>query len=257
MIDTLRFKLYCSDLEKRLILSSMDSVVITRYRHNYLGRLRNLTFLFNKNYLTVFGSIPKFYAGYNTFALSWKDMFCAFDLLKEKTGVSFLRGKIVRLDMAFTIRVNESPFNYCVMANSCCRYDKRTYEGTGVQFVNKSATLSLYDKFKEGKKSGVMSNSNLLRYEFQQKRDIKKRLLKVSLYVRDLFNLNNVKKLLDIYLKRFNSIVFISQNRPFLIKELHHKINEVVRGFCHEASYIKSDFPYWRGIERSQGCYNA
>lgn len=177
----------------------------------------NFRVYLSNDILKLEGSLPKYYYGSNIKTLTFEDAILAIESLSFDFGLPFERGYIKRIDIGRNIIVRKQVKEYLDAFDETKGFFRdRTTNRLLYKTPNQQIALSMYDKQKELKrndreifeytKNGFLKNKNLLRYELQITQRANKQLGYKSLRVVLLRSKTFVKKLNDIWFKKYKSI---------------------------------------------------
>lgn len=200
MYDTIHAKLYIDEAERLDLLAELPSKLENFVEHKDLDNNRsyfsaregNLKIYINQHYLSIYGSIAKWYLGDNLQVLTRKDTELAFNKLSNILQIPLKGANITRLDVANNI-ILKYPinlyFNYLGNYKRAYRQlDKKT-----LMYISTNETLCYYDKIAQVKSKResipkLFKHSNVLRLEQRYMKTPHKTLKRSSLTVKDLYS---------------------------------------------------------------------
>ena len=200
MYDTIHAKLYIDEAERLDLLAELPSKLENFVEHKDLdnnrsyfsARDKNLKIYINQHYLTIYGSIAKWYLGDNLQVLTRKDTELAFNKLSNRLQIPIKEANITRLDVANNIILKhpiDLYFNYLGAYKRAYRQlDKKT-----LMYISTNETLCYYDKIAQVKSNRepipeLFKYSNVLRLEQRYMKAPHKTLKRNSLTIKDLYN---------------------------------------------------------------------
>lgn len=193
-------------------------------KYPYRAKLDIMDIAVSKNRFTIKNSIHKLYnslsgygnQNYNDFGYS--NLCYAIDYLKEKiTGIGAIR--LSNLEFGLNIIVPKSAedlikYNIYMHQLKGFNHDKE-FKGKGKlkEFVHSNYSIKIYDKAKQ---FGL--TENILRFEIKFTKSIE--FNKLGVYnLKDLKNKNNLNRLFDYLLKRFDELTIIDDYSHLTIEE--------------------------------------
>jgi len=177
----------------------------------------------NNRPLTLFfnGSLPKFYFGNNLIHLNKNTTLEAIQMLSDNLNVDMSKAILTRVDVGVNLEVDYSVHQYISCLVAFPRLEMMRFKDS-VTFFTKSDYKSLifYDKLKEIKaKDKETYNSlpdyldkNILRYELQLKKSLKRRLGLDKVLLKDLYCDTVQNKLLSLWLKSYHKVEKLSMD---------------------------------------------
>lgn len=181
-----------------------------------------IKFDLNNKPLTLFfnGSLPKFYFGNNLIHLNKNTTLEAIQMLSDNLNVDMSKAILTRVDIGVNLEVDYSVHQYISCLVSYPRLEPNRFKDS-VTFFTKSGYKSLifYDKLKEIKDKdketynslpGYYFDKNILRYELQLKKSLKRRLGLDKVLMRDLCSDTVQNKLLSLWLKSYHKVEKLS-----------------------------------------------
>jgi hypothetical protein len=183
-----------------------------------------ITIKFDLNHkpITMFfnGSLPKFYYGNNLVHLDWKSTSKAIEMLSDNLNVNISNAILTRVDIGVNMNVDYSVHQYISCLLAYPRLGTMRFKDS-VTFFTKSDFKSLifYDKLKELKNrdkktyasiSKEYHNQNILRYEYQFKKNLKRRFGMDKVYIKDLCCDTVQDKLVGHWIKSYQKVVKLS-----------------------------------------------
>jgi hypothetical protein len=176
----------------------------------FSGRIDNFNVSYSERRLWIKGSLTKFYFGNNVQNMNRQQLFESLKKLAAKLGLDICNFRISRIDIGVTLEMENLVQQYLENLIEVPRYKVRTYEGESKLFINKSKTISFYDKIEEIKQKNVNVqlsqlpiSKNLLRYELQIK---KANNVLGRITVNDLYDDKFLKKLRILLKDHFTKI---------------------------------------------------
>lgn len=192
MIDTIRLVKEVSQLpfgfEKRLH-EVMDQQQLTlkdlksdKPVELYLGKIGGMTITFNRNKLTILGSLTTLVTGSNLKFADKAQIIEGIIGLEGLLEFSLKDARVTRLDVAGNIVTKNPILEYCKCLLDINKFN-RYEQPTGVVFKNDTTYLQFYDKIEEmrSKRHSIDTafiHHNILRYECKLYADVFKRLIK-------------------------------------------------------------------------------
>lgn len=160
-------------------VGTLDALESCRYTWNpaigqrtMVGKYRSLTVRQRSDGETAFiGSLPRFFNGSNVCTMTAEEVRDAIRGLAGAFDIDPGECKVYRLDLAATLSLTRRVVEYLPLLGPLPRGRRTIYEGTGIQYLWKNRTVSVYDK---GAQSG--EPGNLLRFEVQFKKRVKAHL---------------------------------------------------------------------------------
>ena len=152
MYDTVKFRLNCLEKEIRYLLSKFDY------------QLDNLGINIYNSFITIEGSLAKFYYGNNLHLLGREEIKQAIDLLSDILQLDINSAHVTRIDIAADFEMSHNTKEYFPFLGNYPRHKRDLCKGTTLYYKSASHTCTFYDKGKEsqGKKG---AESCLLRFE--------------------------------------------------------------------------------------------
>jgi hypothetical protein len=224
MIDTIH--IYTKSYN---VLESFDIGVIENLTvHNgkfgkyFKGNIGNFRVTYSTNNLSFQGSLTKFLLGNNVQNMSRNQITEAFKKLEAKLGFEIGNFRISRIDIGVTFEMKSIIPMYLESLVEMPRYNVNTYGSETKSFMNKSKTITFYDKANKynSKKHDLrladldMNSDNLLRYELQIK---KANRILGKITVNELNTDKYLKKLVNMWKNDFHKI---KKNRKLIDIEL-------------------------------------
>ena len=231
MIDTIKGYL---DLEeysytdfKDLIKESKITIKGIEQNFNASFNLSNfkitIKFTSNKQPIRLYfnGSLSKFYYGNNLAQLDWNTTKVAIKMLSDNLNVDISKAKLTRVDFGINMNVNNSVHEYISCLISFPRLDAWKFGNDTIKFLSKNGqkTLIFYDKIKEIKHSSKETfysipykyrKTNILRYEIQLKKNLKKMFELDAVYVNSLFDKVIQDIIANIWFDNYYKIIKLS-----------------------------------------------
>ncbi|HEY9168268.1 MAG TPA: phage/plasmid replication protein, partial [Lutibacter sp.] len=183
-----------------------------------------IKFDLNNNPLTLFfnGSLPKFFFGNNLTHLNKNTTLDAVQMLSDNLNVDMSKAILTRVDFGFNLEVDYSVHQYISCLVSFPRLEMMRFKDS-VTFFTKSDYKSLifYDKLKEirakdketyNSLSSFYLDKNILRYELQLKKSLKRRLDLDKVLLKDLCSDTVQNKLLSLWVKSYHKVQKLSMD---------------------------------------------
>lgn len=169
MYDTVKLQLNCLEEEKRYLLSNFNfqqntRVPSKRWSHDWSYKLDNLIIKIYTSFITIEGSLAKFYYGENLHLLGREEIKQAIDLLSDILQLDINSAHVTRIDIAADFEMSHNTKKYFPFLGNYPRHKRDLCKGTTLYYKSASHTCTFYDKGKEsqGKKG---AESCLLRFE--------------------------------------------------------------------------------------------
>ena len=165
MYDTVKFRLNCLEKEIRYLLSKFDSQRDTNVHDKCrFYQLDNLGINIYNSFITIEGSLAKFYYGNNLHLLGREEIKQAIDLLSDILQLDINSAHVTRIDIAADFEMSHNTKEYFPFLGNYPRHKRDLCKGTTLYYKSASHTCTFYDKGKEsqGKKG---AESCLLRFE--------------------------------------------------------------------------------------------
>jgi len=166
------------------------------------------------------GSLPKFYNGNNLIHFNIKDVGFAIQMLSDNLNVDMKYAILTRVDFGVNFDVEYSVHQYISCLLAYPRLQTMRFNNS-VTFFTKSDYKSLifYDKLAEIKNKNKKTyhsfseenlNRNVLRYEIQLKKNLKRRLQLDKVFLKDLCSDTVQNKLVNHWVKSYSRVVKLS-----------------------------------------------
>ena len=202
--------------------SSSDAYLYYEYK--------NFSITIRGSNLTLLGSLPKFFLGHNITSLPFSDIMNAVYRIEKELGLPLASGKIKRIDVGQTFKVNYPVNVYLSLYLFCPFYRVVEYPGQTKTFFNTSNSMVFYDKkhqfFKEhpdgygfSRDFDFSEDCNYLRYELQLRRNIQSILGQNEILVYDLSNPQLLSRLISLWYHKYQKIYTQHEVLDFEIKK--------------------------------------
>jgi len=189
---------------------NLSNIKVTiKFDHNN----RPLTLFFN-------GSLPKFYFGNNLIHLNKNTTLEAIQMLSDNLNIDMSKAILTRVDVGVNLEVDYSVHQYISCLVAFPRLEMMRFKDSVTFYTNSGyKSLIFYDKLKEIKaKDKETYNSlpnynldkNILRYELQLKKSLKRRLGLDKVLLKDLYCDTVQDKLLILWLKSYQKVEKLS-----------------------------------------------
>lgn len=165
MYDTVKFRLNCLEKEIRYLLSKFDSQRDTNVHDKCrFYQLDNLGINIYNSFITIEGSLAKFYYGNNLHLLGREEIKQVIDLLSDILQLDINSAHVTRIDIAADFEMSHNTKEYLPFLGNYPRHKRDLCKGTTLYYKSKSHTCAFYDKGMESQgKEGA--ESCLLRFE--------------------------------------------------------------------------------------------
>lgn len=170
----------------------------------------------NNNFLLIDGSLAKYFNGNNIDNFDWKFVKPAIKMLSHELGLPIERGRLLRIDTACNIELDEPVTEYFPELNYLRFYQRIDNKETTLRFMSNQENIHMlfYDKLAEigGKNyrdkeiAGMLGNKNLLRYEVQIQQRAAKALGMKQIKAVHLYSTSFYKKLLEDWYSKYCDI---------------------------------------------------
>ncbi len=173
--------------------------------------LSNMRVKITNEHISITGSLPKYIYGNNIQVLNRTDTKQALEQLSEELSHNINEFNVSRLDLANNLVLNYQVNSYLSSFGSLQYFKKDVYDKYSVLYRNAKRTVEFYDKSKErtSKKSELpafLDGHNILRYEYQLKKQPKSILGLKELKASYLFDENFIKELSTIWKETYFKI---------------------------------------------------
>jgi len=133
------------------------------------GNAGNLRVSLSEHWVTIVGSLPKFYTGTNLHTLSRPDCRRAFEKMADTLHLPVQQAKVTRLDVGLNLITDHRPELYYPYFGQS-RYYTRLTQPKSITYQNNLRSKKLYNKIAESKSKGmpipeIYAGKNVLRYE--------------------------------------------------------------------------------------------
>lgn len=222
-------------LNKTNCLTNVKQIIDEYGEIEYKGNFQNLLCKINQYGITLYGSLPKYFYGDNLQVLTRSDTQKAIQKLSDEIGLPLNESNIYRIDIGNNFAMKEPINAYLCCLGDSSRLEKKPYKH-GLQYSNKSKTLSFYDKISDMKRHKesvpeLFRTQNILRYEIHLTKGIKKQFGLKELKASKLYQENLYIRLLDKWKNEYFSIERINKPRftseVFEMIEVKFLINEL------------------------------
>ena len=182
---------------------------------NIRGNFKNLKIEINNYTLKISGSLPKFLLGNNIEILTCSQVKEAITKISQELGVDIRKAKVVRLDISACFFMKNKVEDYFPILDSRKSLKRSNIKKETLMFINKSKEktkhIMLYDKTKEMEDKGSeipdrYKNKNILRYEIQIFKRIKKELGISELTADLLFDKQFYNNAIEYLIKEYERI---------------------------------------------------
>jgi hypothetical protein len=224
MIDTIHIYSKSYSILEKFDIGAIENLTEHngKYGKYFNGNIGNFRVSYSKTNLSLKGSLTKFLLGNNVQNMNRNQITESFKKLEERLGFFIGDLRITRIDLGVTFEMKSVVANYLDSLIEIAKYDVSTYGCETKSFINKSKTITFYDKFAEFKKDRSstkltdlgINSANLLRYELQINK-ANRVLGKVT--VNELNDDSYLMKLVNLWKNTFHKI---KMNRKLIDVEL-------------------------------------
>ncbi|PIE50512.1 MAG: hypothetical protein CSA38_02630 [Flavobacteriales bacterium] len=221
MIDTIRGYIILNKSHKSNFKTLLQDSTKTIRKNGYTKTTNLLNFKItisfdekhNPHRLSFNGSLPKFYYGNNLIHLDWDKTQDAIQMLSDSLNVNISEAILMRVDFGINIPLKHSIYEYINCFLAYPRLETIRFKES-VTFYTSTNTRSFiyYDKLKEmsnKKKNNFYNqfiNENVLRYEIQLKKHLKRRFRLKEMKVKHLFCDTIQNKLLEYWFNGYKKV---------------------------------------------------
>lgn len=239
-MDTIHFNYKGSDLLEQLAPKLSRFAEHQKEENYYItGGIQNLNISLNNQFVSINGSLAKWFNGNNIEPLTRQDTQRAIEKLSDFLHLPVKDSKVTRLDFASTLLMNEKPALYFPYLSESQHFKRHT-QGTTLYFKNGNREKCFYDKFLECKANKTpllgLENTNLLRFELRYMKRLDKAFNVPELKGSTLYEEVFYKDLVERWVTEYRSI---SKNKLFIpsMKNLTNKnANNVMLALLMEKS---------------------
>ena len=194
------------------------------------GLLGNMRVKIRGDFLSVYGSIPRYLLGSNLTSLSRKATQECMNKLSDEIHLDMKEAQVFRLDIANNLILENEISSYLSCFGNSRHYKKDTYDQSSVIYRNSKRTAEFYNKAREtrAKKKEIpefLADQHILRYELQLKKRVKTQLKRNEvkgsmLYDRDFFHqIVNLWQNEYYAIEKLNNVKLIPEVRDMLTKQ--------------------------------------
>ena len=147
MYDTVKFRLNCLEEEKRFLLSNFNFQLDTSVHYEcWSYQLDNLIIKIYTSFITIEGSLAKFYYGENLHLLGREEIKQAIDLLSDILQLDINSAHVTRIDIAADFEMSHNTKEYFPFLGNYPRHKRDLCKGTTLYYKSASHTCTFYDK---------------------------------------------------------------------------------------------------------------
>jgi hypothetical protein len=225
MIDTLNFKLHCSQFDRNKIVDILERKTTVKSQTDYgdhksiVANYKNYKIILGDSYLTISGSLTKLHYGNNLQQLTFMQVQDLILHFEEFLEMSLNDAEITRIDLACNIEVDKPISQYLNLFTSPDGYKSRIYESETTYFESSKEKLIFYDKGKElqSKQDRIIignERKNILRYEISVKKDIASVLNWADAKLENLHNYHDYIAVLKRFISAYRSLPIHTEPLP-------------------------------------------
>lgn len=192
--------------------------------NNYFGHLKNLKIIIGPDFISISGSIAKYYHGNNLQNFTYDDTLNALDEIQYEIGLSLLGASITKLEFARNLVLDNPCTDYLELLGIKGRYKRNDMYETTLYHNLKCRTICTYDKIAEMKYKRVkipeaFVNLNVLRFEVRFQKDIKRQIkYDNKIRVKDLYSKKLYSRFEEYCNNEYMKIIKLKGYDPMIIE---------------------------------------